>query len=605
MPQTRWKVHFPPTPRPAPANPSAKPAATSGPSSAGHQKSAAAAAADEGLPLRGAHIPDDVDDDAFDAEGPWPRRLVHVPTMTSHKWKPGNVYAGVANPSYAVISYTWGRWRIRDPLSLPAVTALQINDVPWAVPRVDPDHFSAETFGHVLKLVCGMSMGEEGDVPGDEASPFVWVDVGCIPQWRNSVVADSEIGRQARIFRGAKRAFVWLTTGNVADLSTIQKKVRAGKSSDVLEDLGALGRLLEDPWFSSLWTLQESFLQADAYVLTSPPAELSVEDLNREGLMTLHGLRWFARNAVRVLQDRSHIEGCSPEFVVGFLASLSRAGLTSAMSSPMETLACAQLRTSSFELDRVYGIMQIFGDEFRVGKARVAATKSSSPAGTTTNQSFTLPELERELGTLILEQKTLVSQAFRHNEAPLAGTAWRICGRAAALSVELLAALSEKNNEEIARPHAILSTCVRDSITWATFKGKTCRFDEMLSCLKSLDVTSYVDVYLDAGPDRSMLSESVETLVQHFGSESLMLLWISSVSPGDVHYALVLLKPGPEALAVHKTRRRWHAGLDVTGFETWARVGMCQIYCEFEKDSDLLDVTSDIWVKQGDIQRWG
>lgn len=603
MPQTRWKVHFPPEPEPNPATTSPK-LATSGPSP-GQQKSD-----DDGLPLRAAHIPDDLDDAGFDENGPWPRRLVHVPSMTSHKWKPGNTYAGVANPKYSIISYTWGRWRIRDSHSLPTVKALQIKGVPWDVPRVDPAHFSAEMFGHILKLVCKMPPGEAADVAGDEPSSpsrFVWVDVGCIPQWRNSVVADSEIGRQARIFRGATYAFVWLTTGDLADIRTIQTKIHAGKSTNVLEDLQALGRLLDDPWFSSLWTLQESFLQDSAYVMASAGSVLSVEDLNRNGLMTLHGLRWFARSAVRVLQSRSHVEGLSPEFVAEFLVSLSRAGFTSPMSSPMETLACAQLRTSSFELDRVYGIMQIFGDEFRVGKARAAKTNSSSQSGTTTTpiHSFTLAELEGELGKLILEHKTLVSQVFRHNEAPLAGTAWRICGQATALSVELLAALRDKNNEEIARPRATLSTCLRDSITWATFKGKMCRFDEVLSCLTTLEVSSYVDVYLDAGPDHSLLTEDVKTLIQQFGSDSLMLLWISSVSPGDVHYALVLVKPGPEALAIHQTRRGWHANLDVTGLETWARIGVCQIYCEFERDADLLEVTSDIWVEQEEVQRWG
>lgn len=542
---------------------------------------------------RKANTPDDLDCTEFDANSRWPRRLLHVPSMTSHKWRPGNTYNDITNPEYSVISYTWGRWRIRDPLS--KVKALEIKDVPWDIPRVDSGHFTAEQFRQILLLVVQLTQKVKIST---ESSPFVWVDVGCIPQWRNSAVADSEIGRQSRIFRGASYAFVWLTTADPTDLWEIYGRIRDGESFDVLEDLKALRRLLDDPWFESTWTLQESFIQAGAHVLTSTGFSA---DLSQTGLMTLHGLRWFARRAVQELQTRNHVEGCTPEFVADFLTALLRAGFNSSMSSPMETLACAQLRTASDELDRIYGIMQIFGDEFRVGKARAV----TNPSQAATNHSFTLVELEDELGKLIIEKKTLLSQAFWHTEPPLAGTSWRICGSARAISVELMAALSEKNNEEIARPHCILSTCFRNSITWATFKGKTCRFEEILSCLKPLIVSTYIEVYLDAGLDHPSLDEDVDTVVKHFGSETLMLLWVSSVSTGDVHYGLLLLKPGPEALAVHKTRRGWHAGLDITGLQAWARVGICSIYCEFENHTDLFEVTSDIWMEQEEIQIWG
>lgn len=106
----------------------------------------------------------------------------------------------------------------------------------------------------------------------------------------------------------------------------------------------------------------------------------------------------------------------------------SRSGLQGPLSaSPMQVLACATWRTCSFDLDRVYGIMQIFGDDFRVGKAR---SKRVVLEDAETNESFTLLELEDELGTLVMERFPSISQLFQHEQAPILGRAWRICGRA-------------------------------------------------------------------------------------------------------------------------------------------------------------------------------
>lgn len=49
---------------------------------------------------------DDADHLLFDPEDYWPRRLLNVHTMTSHKWEPGDKYGGIGTPQYAVLSYT-------------------------------------------------------------------------------------------------------------------------------------------------------------------------------------------------------------------------------------------------------------------------------------------------------------------------------------------------------------------------------------------------------------------------------------------------------------------------------------------------------------------
>jgi len=41
------------------------------------------------------------------AIGNWPQRLLHVPSMTSFEWEPGNRYGVHIVPLYNAFSYTW------------------------------------------------------------------------------------------------------------------------------------------------------------------------------------------------------------------------------------------------------------------------------------------------------------------------------------------------------------------------------------------------------------------------------------------------------------------------------------------------------------------
>src|SRR4051812_12260855 len=93
--------------------------------------------------------PDD-DHPEFNNGGVWPRHLLHVPTMTSHKWQPGNTYGGQREPKYAAISYTWGRWRLKTTTELPGVVPLNISDVKWPIPRIHPDHFTVDDFQNAV-----------------------------------------------------------------------------------------------------------------------------------------------------------------------------------------------------------------------------------------------------------------------------------------------------------------------------------------------------------------------------------------------------------------------------------------------------------------------
>ena len=88
--------------------------------------------------------------DGFDDSGPWPRRLLHIETLESHPWQPGNIYGGCKNPKYNALSYTWGRWEVMQD-ELLEIRAAQLFGTSWTIPRINPIHFTAEAFEAVIR----------------------------------------------------------------------------------------------------------------------------------------------------------------------------------------------------------------------------------------------------------------------------------------------------------------------------------------------------------------------------------------------------------------------------------------------------------------------
>ena len=123
--------------------------------------------------------------------GSWPRRLLHIPTLTSLERQDGNVYGTHRKPHYGILTYTWGRWRIESG------PALNVKNTTWAIPSVSADHFSVEEFERVVRYI-----GQDFD--------FAWVDVACIDQEDDTVKMD-EIGNQMGIFKQARRVYAWLS----------------------------------------------------------------------------------------------------------------------------------------------------------------------------------------------------------------------------------------------------------------------------------------------------------------------------------------------------------------------------------------------------------
>lgn len=557
---------------------------------------------------------DDIDHPEFNPDSRWPRRLLNVSDMTSYKWQPGNTYGGVSNPSSSVLSYTWGRWRLADD---PSTDSLPVTGVLWQVPKVDPKHFTIKEFQRVLDNIVNRE--DKYDV----ATPFIWLDVACIPQWKHSAIADSEVGRQARIFRGAIKGYIWLTTADPATLANLFSKELHDKTRDPISDLQIFCHLLEDPWFWSMWTLQESFIQGQAYIIAGSDFGFMTGHKRPLNFYQVRGLAMHYTGDVSYTPQYDHrkIEVELSKFADMWL----RSGLQGPLSaSPMQVLACAFFRTSEYILDRVYGIMQIFGDDFRVGKACEAGDLEQM-------KSFTLEDLEDALGVLVVNRFPTISQLFCHDEIPLAGRAWRICGKASV--PRPLAYESAQFNDNLATSsttketsqfHLKITTDCLGATTWGRFEGKACPLKTITHCLRSSSFApewSTMKCYFDAGVDlpahtgdkgqRFCPLENLHPMIDHFGPTELMTVLLSTrvdlqVGKTCTMNGLLILRPGKAALKVHRNRRGWHSGLDAVGTLAWARVGVFQLEWYEERDK----VTFQYMEEQADTllgvsEHWG
>ncbi|KAF2122733.1 hypothetical protein BDV96DRAFT_561287 [Lophiotrema nucula] len=372
----------------------------------------------------------------------WPRRLLHIPSMTSVEREGEHTYMGIAKPEYNILSYTWGRYEVPDGL------ALHFKNVDWKIPSIDPSRFTVEDFQRTLLAVS-------------RDTPFIWLDVACIDQ-KNYAIKMDEIGRQAGIFYNAKDAFIWLHGSSALRLREMFDRfflLVARLDGEAVEEImfdehttitnnwepddgdsdifvgensflphcirdrdwvtamhTCLSELISDVWFSSLWTLQEASLRPDAWFLSKDGSIVPRQGYAEVALMNLvHGMGAIERYLSKALYMNKPESDDSLDEVLPSLKVLEsiveQVGL-GGWENPSTLYGSARFRTCIDPLDRIYGIMQIFG--LRLGAA-------SDPS-----RSYTLDDLEHQLATSINEVSPMMGQLFVHTEPVSFGKCWRI-----------------------------------------------------------------------------------------------------------------------------------------------------------------------------------
>jgi hypothetical protein len=542
----------------------------------------------------------------FDVQSPWPRRLLHVPSMTSWPWRPGNFYGDHEAPKYNALSYTWGRWSLDDS-ALKSIESIEITGVSWPIPRIHPDHFTVDEFMNVIRLSSINAGKVEG--PGEQAtkSPcdFLWLDVACIDQ-KHSATYMSEIGRQAIIFENVSQVFIWLNRYDHTKLSplcinlrAVADRLRFDSSIDApfqnhlfsvsvgiplkpednpnwpfqaLEDFTSL---IADPWFSSLWTLQEAFLSSMAQILSRDGQTITYKPGPNDWGITLSDSTftlWDLEDIVQFLMQycsrrtMAETQGTVAPSKPELSRRLYESGIGHLfLHGPIALLPVARFRVTTRPEDCVYGIMQIFN--FKLGNARNGSAPSSP---------YTLPELEDELGEALIQAYPLQSQCFIFTEPPPVGKGWHISTICAIPRLDSLLpnrasdSRSARFNQNL--PWNLITKRLR-GILWGYLSGLACP----LHTLAKAWAHPYREIIaLDRDPC-FLDSPEFGVLNIPFGErQHALTLWLlKSFHPEELRMFLLAFKDGGMGvsgpfcigLIIHE---RNHLGL-----RYWHRLGIC------------------------------
>ncbi|KIX03765.1 uncharacterized protein Z518_07318 [Rhinocladiella mackenziei CBS 650.93] len=357
---------------------------------------------------------------------------------------------------------TWGRF------ATDSGDALKINDVLWEAPKVDLSYFTPMQFQRIISSLTDPNFPSkesneswQKDQAGDfktatkERVEHIWLDVACInqgPSIENACERLEEINKQGVIFGRAETVYVWLSHHRSDNLINILLQV--SRLARCLEqglhsspERGPMGnglvtstwldaattrfeRLLSDPWFDSLWTLQEAFLRQDALLLffearpvpLDPDTRTMLENLIRYRAeqvwrddydiheTSAHGQYWTVSTLATVL---SLVHG----LLLSLLSDDFSLPLAICMQKPQIYFPSSNGRASAIsarrlQFDLVYGCMQIFN--VHLGRPERLFTNSES-----------LEELNDELVIWLTNRHGSSSQMFIHTQPALLGKSWR------------------------------------------------------------------------------------------------------------------------------------------------------------------------------------
>lgn len=336
---------------------------------------------------------------------PWPRRLLHVPSMTSYTRQSGNRYKGIKEPTYNAISYTWGRFE--DNSELP----INIGGVTWKIPGIRKSHFTTSEFQKAIETAAGHYH-------------FIWLDIACIDQ-ENEAIKMDEVNNQAAIYRRAHNVYAWMVPWTTSEMLkafhtifTYVESIGCGGHCklapldlEVEIDLDSLAmtfqNIIQQGWFTSLWTLQEGFLRRPDFLSKSSDSVYYhpfFEGLCIESKFPI-GITFIAANCRDIWDE---LRSNPDPRAVSICQSITDTGLIAMYfyKEPYLLYPAALQRYVSLPQDAVYAIMHVFGLRM--------------PTMDDVNG------LLLRLAIVLIQRNPVASQIFIHQEPVGRADAWRM-----------------------------------------------------------------------------------------------------------------------------------------------------------------------------------
>lgn len=223
-------------------------------------------------------------------------------------------------------------------------------------------------------------------------------------------------------------------------------------------------QIFGDPWFSSLWTLQEAFLRPDARFLVKhghgcPENDLALGVLLESATRLVKEMSALLEQQ-QTLRRPGSLKAALARDLIGVVERSGSPELSSA--NGVLLYSASSKRTSWDPLDKVYGIMQVFG---------LVLGGAACPG-----RSFTLEELEYQLGAGLVEASPVYAQGFVHLEdlEVLGRRSWCIRNTIMVPSRASVTIL----------PEAACTFRVDRETWWAHFDGMKCDFRSMTAFWK-------------------------------------------------------------------------------------------------------------------------
>lgn len=397
-----------------------------------------------------------------------------------------------------------------------------------------------------------------------------------------------EVGRQAKIFKGATHTIAWLTKlsrqGYLLQVEKLQQQAKLSRA-EAESGIDQVQRGLDntrleiellslDPWFSSLWTLQEAYLCPQAMFISRQgefmnPTEV---DNSAERPMLLSDFIDYCDHMMTIVtshEKKPQTIEPDDKYLLALKHSIERSGMIGLRSSlPVTLLGAARHRTTTRATDRVYGIMQIFG--FQLGKSR---------PGCDPQVEFSLPELEDELGRELLIREPIMSQMHIFEIPPQAGKRWRISHDSQ--PTRRLNYGDGKSVFDAMSVKAELSTVALGGAKWGHFSGKVCKFSKLVEIWNTKRGWSGGNIDLD-GPEQwtavhgpELARKEAVAFSQQHPDAVLLLLGLAEIKAPPYDWSMpvgLLLVPFSGQSGISET-------LDV-----WLRVGICQWWTSTDPD---------------------
>lgn len=481
--------------------------------------------------------------DADASIGDWPQRLLHVPTMTSYEWQAGHKYGVHIQPRYNAISYTWGRYRLNLTLEKPYVKPIKINGVNWKIPRIDDSHFTVDQFEELIRRSTEPS-SYSGHNPAFTPSKieFVWLDVACINQTPDHPQMAVEIGRQARIFRKAKRVLIWLNqatsqglereiTGIVAAATNAERRLIETPLPDdqwtsipgsdskmfllrkeqwLTSKIKETRAKIKNKWFGIMANTPRTLLQGDEQWLASAIENISLltEDRWFSSLWTLQEA-FLCQWAYVISGEVEALQVSSPQLKDIFTACETLNAVCKRSVAHKRALNMPTADTEARLVDMVEGsglaalamenpmalytvasnrvtsrpVDRVYGImqvfDLQLGISAPHADKGASP---------NLPELELQLGQELLLKYPIMSQLHVHTQPVKRDQAWRVSSSSRV--PELASKVGYLVTRSLMGEHKVLcqlSPTVVDGNSCASFSGKICSFNILQQAWSSMD----------------------------------------------------------------------------------------------------------------------